>query len=293
MNKPIRVLLIHRDSDVYRHLTGWWSYPVDEFTWTTLKVKPSNFVIDLAQLDKPDLIVLDDWIFGEIKNKPAPLAYVTVDSARSKAQHQRNMEQAKQADLILVDSDRLEAFADTGKPVKRFAYAVNERLFFPHEKVYDVAFLCWPTDERRIVQRACGEICRKHGWVYFTGTYDWNDYARFLASAKVVVHIPHVKDARSWRVFDVMASRGALLTMPLPDVSGDGLISGTHYREYYNTESLERELETLLTYGSWEDVAEAGYKHVIKNHTWKVRAAQLRETLTEVFKHDLEHMALW
>jgi spore maturation protein CgeB len=170
---------------------------------------------------------------------------------------------------------------------------VNEHLFMPREKVYDVAFLCWPTDERREVQKACGEICRKHGWVFFTGTYDWNDYARFLSSSKVVVHMPHVKNARSWRVFDVMASRGALLTMPLPDVSGDGLINGTHYREYINTDTLERELISLLDYGAWKIVGEAGYDHVIKNHTWRTRSAQLRETLREVFKHDESKMALW
>lgn len=284
MIEPIKVLLIHRDNDTYRHLTGWWSYSVPEFTWNTLKVKPVGFVIDMKLAPKADLIVLDDWIFGKLKNLNTPLAYCTVDSARSIAQLDRNRKQAEGASLILVDSAPLDSFNGLGIPVRRFAYAVNESLFIPREKVYDVAFLCWPTDERRVVQKACQEICNKHHWSFVTGTYDWDHYARFLSSAKVVVHFPHVKDARSWRVFDTMASRGALLTMPLPDVSGDGLIRGTHYREYNNTESLERELLALLDFGAWKIIGEAGYDHVMKWHTWQVRSAQLRDTLREVFQ---------
>jgi spore maturation protein CgeB len=105
--------------------------------------------------------------------------------------------------------------------------------------------------------------------------------------------MPHVKLGRSWRVFDVMASRGALLTMPLPDVSGDGLNAGEHYREYVNTETLERELVYLLDGGHWSRIGMLGYQHVIANHTWSIRAAQLRETLREVFRHDAKKMALW
>jgi spore maturation protein CgeB len=85
-------------------------------------------------------------------------------------------------------------------------------------------------------------------------------------------------------VFDVMASRGCLLTSPLPIISGDGLNPSTHYREYMNDEQLERELVKLLDGGEWEPIAEAGYQHILAHHTWRIRAAQLRGTLTEVFK---------
>lgn len=282
---PLNVLLVHRDSDVYRHLTGWWSYPVDEFQWTALKVTRNNFIVDMQTIDpSPDLVVLDDWIWGQFKNLKTPLAYVIVDSARSLAQLERNREQARFADLLLIDSDDLDKFRSWGKPARRFAYAVNEQLYMPREKTYDVAFLCWLTDERRIVQNACREICARRGWSFVTndhGAYDWPDYARFLSSAKVVVHMPHVKAARSWRVFDVMASRGALLTLPLPDVSGDGLISGTHYRTYNNMKSLESELTYLLEDGRWQAIGLAGWNHIMANHTWRIRAKQLRETLHE------------
>lgn len=285
IDRPLNILLVHRESHVYRHLTGWWSYPVPEFQWTTLKVKPEWFEVDLQYAPKNiDLIVLDDWIFGQFRNKHIPLAYVTVDSARSDAQLSRNRNQAAQADLILVDSDRLEHFAGMDKPVRRFAYAVNESLFYPHEKEFDVAFLCWPTPERREVAKWCDAICKKHGWLFATGTYDWPDYARFLSMAKVVVHKAHVVAARSWRVFDVMASRGCLLSTPLPIVSGDGIENGKHYRTYTDAASLEHELVDLLDGDKWQAIAQAGYEHVMAYHTWRTRATQLRATLDEALK---------
>jgi glycosyltransferase involved in cell wall biosynthesis len=290
---PIKVLLVHRDSDIYRRLTGWWSYGVPEFQWTTLKVPRDGFSVDMRQYTRGiDLVVLDDWVFGTLNNLHIPLAYVIVDSMRSAEQLRRNYDQAKQADLILVDSDKLSAFSGLGKAVQRFAYAVNEHLFYPREKVYDVAFLCWPTDERRMVQEWCRDICARHHWCFITGTYDWNDYARFISSSKVVVHKPHVPQGRSWRVFDVMAARGCLLSEMLPDVSGDGLRRGEHYHEYRDRESLEAALESLLDGDFWKPIAEAGYQHVMQNHTWRIRAEQLRGMLTDIFKHDAEKMML-
>lgn len=212
------------------------------------------------------------------------MAYVTVDSPRSQAQLDRNRAQAKDASLILVDSDKLESFDGLGKQARRFAHAVNDHLFIPREKVYDVAFLCWPTDDRRMVQRWCADICRQHGWTFVTGTYDWDHYARFLSSAKVVVHRAHVVNGRSWRVFDVMASRGCLLSSPLPEVSGDGLVSGEHYREYTSRETLEWQLIDLISNRGWESIADEGYRHVMAHHTWRKRAAELRQTVDEVFK---------
>jgi hypothetical protein len=281
---PKRVLLIHRHNDNYRRLTGWWSYPVPEFIWDDRPVNPDNFTLNLArEAGRYDLAVLDDWTFGTVNHPTMPLAYVVVDSARSDAQFNRNLQQAQQADLVLIDSDDLAKFS--GRTVRRFAYAVNERLFRPHEKLYDVAFLCWPTPERRIIQAACQEICDRRGWSFLTGTYaQAEEYARAIGSAKIVVHMAHVKAARSWRVFDVMASQGCLLTSPLPIVSGDGITAGVHYHEYVNVDDLEPMIESLLAGNAWESAAHNGYEHVMTNHTWRKRAAQLHQTLAEVFK---------
>ncbi len=279
-----RVLLIHRHNDNYRRLTGWWSYPVPEFTWEERCVNPDNFTLDLSrEAGRYDLAVLDDFAFGTVNHPTIPLAYVVVDSARSDARLKRNLAQAQQADLVLVDSDDLAKFS--GHKTRRFAYAVNEQLFRPHEKLYDVAFICWPTPERREVQAACQELCDRRGWSCLTGTWTQaEDYARAIGSATIVVHSSHIKAARSWRVFDVMASRGCLLSSPLPIVSGDGITSGVHYHEYQSTSDLEPMIENLLAGNTWESAAHNGYEHVLSNHTWQRRATQLQQILTEAFK---------
>ena len=280
-----RVLLIHRDNDNYRNLTGWWSYPVPEFTWTSRRVK-DGFKIDLTGTERDyDLVVLDDWIFGAIDNCNLPLAYVTVDSARSDEQLRKNIEQSRHADVILVDSDRLDKFTRRGSPVRRFAYAVNEHLYYPREKEYDVAFLCWPTTERRKIQSQCEWICKKYNWRFLSGTWsNYQDYARAIGSAKIVIHKSHVEQARSWRVFDVMASRGCLLTNPIPEVSGDMLETNKHYRVYNGEKSLEREICDLMDGEKWQEIAETGYNHVMANHVWSVRSKQLYDQLAEMFK---------
>ena len=278
--KPLRVLLIHRDNDNYRNLTGWWSYPVPEFTWQAARVPAINFSVKVdPQLF--DLIVLDDWIFGNVEANHVPLAYVVVDSARSDEQLARNLRQAKHANLILVDSDDLAKF-NIGRPARRFAYAVNERLYHPCPKTHDVAFLCWPTQPRREVQERAAQICARHGWSFLTGTYaNFQDYAAAIGSARVVIHKAHVERARSWRVFDVMASRGCLLSSPLPTVDGDGIEKGVHYAEYANPDALEGKLERLLTGNAWAEMAETGYQHVVAHHTWAIRAKDLRELLAK------------
>lgn len=87
--KPLRVLLIHRDNCNYRNLTGWWSYPVPEFTWSTAKVQPANFEVTVKRGDC-DLIILDDWVFGRVNHDGVLMAYVVVDSMRSESQLSRN-----------------------------------------------------------------------------------------------------------------------------------------------------------------------------------------------------------
>lgn len=276
--KPLNVTLIHRDRDGYRKLCGWWSYPVPEFTWTPVKV--GNVGFHAAPKPGADLIALEDWIFGNVAKQGIPMAYWVIDSGRSSAQLERNRRQAMQADLILVDSDRLENFSGMGVPARRCAYAVNEQLYKPVEKDIDVAFLCWPTPERRAIQFAAERICKAHGWSFLTGTFDQLVYAEQLARAKIVVHFQHVKNSRSWRLFDVMATRGCILSSVIPLIDGDGIKPGVHYAEYRDEADLESRLIELMG-GEWVHIAETGYNHVMKYHTWETRAAELRALLSQ------------
>ena len=242
-----------------------------------------NGFIATPNIQGVDLIVLDDWIWGKVFKGGKPLAYVTVDSARSDEQLAKNLTQARQADLVLVDSDRLEKYYSLSQPVKRFAYAVNENLYRPHHKNFDVAFLCWPTPERRVVRNRLEEICERRGWSLLANTYqDPLDYADALGLAKVVVHKAHVEQARTWRVFDVMATKSCLLTNPIPLIDGDGIHPNEHYAEYYDGEDLEYKLDALLNTNQWEAMAETGYNYVIEHHTWTARAKELRQMLHEV-----------
>src|SRR3990167_4201062 len=113
---PIRVLLIRRHNNHYRHLTGWWSYPIDQFVWAERAVDDQGFRLDVREIERAyDLIVLDDWTFGRLSNRTIPLAYVVVDSARSVEQLRRNVLQGSQSDLLLIDSDDLDKFRGLGK----------------------------------------------------------------------------------------------------------------------------------------------------------------------------------
>ena len=277
--KPLNVVLIHRDNDAYRYLCGWWSYPVPEFTWNVLKVQPSGFVAT-PNIQGVDLIMLEDWIFGKIYKGGRPMVYWIIDSARSDEQLAKNVQQARQADLVLIDSDRTEKFYQLTQPVRRMAYAVNEQVYHPHAKHYDVAFLCWPTPERRKMHDMVHEICERRGWSLLSGTYDNRSYADALGLSRVVVHKSHVEQARSWRVFDVMATKSCLLTNPIPLIDGDGIRPNEHYAEYYDAEDLEYKLEALVS-GGWEPMAETGYQHVMAHHTWATRAKELRQMIFE------------
>ena len=277
---PLRVLIIHRDNDHYRQLSGWWSSPVPEFIWQTKAVKANDFTLNLKGAERDfDLVVMDDWIFGEVRNRSIPLAYVVVDSARSMAQLGRNLRQAKYADLLLIDSDEPGKFKTVPtKPVRRFAHAVQTDLFYPQEKKHDVGFLCWPTPEREEVREHLAKFCRAKGYSFITGKWPESEkYAEAIRSARLVVHKAHVEQARSWRVFDVMASAGCLLTTPLPEVSGDGIRGAEHYWTYRNLQELESQIETLLADSYWQETARRGHEHIMTHHTWPVRAAELRQ----------------
>lgn len=282
----LRVLLVHRNSDNYRQLSGWWSHPVPEFTWDVCRVPPVDFTLSLlGYKSKYDLVVVDDWIFGHVIYKELPIAYVVVDSARSDLQLQRNKMQARsmEADIILLDSDSSSKFKDLGTPVMRFAHCVNRDMFKPIEKTHDVAFLCWSTPPRVIVREHLRAFCLKQGYTFLNGTYNNPvDYAQALCSARIVVHMAHVQEGRSWRLFDVMAARGCLLSDHKVSVSGDGLVANEHYVAWHSVEELEGKVDALMHLPTWrEGIVQAGYEIVQECHTWGVRAKQLRLELNK------------
>lgn len=290
--KALRILLVCRDSVRSREgrMVGAWSYPVPEFTWDTYCV-PKTFTLDLAAFDgQYDLVMHEDtkaWGAFEGNRRKLPVCYIVRDSTLSDDHYENRVKQSRnQADLVLVDWDRLERFACTHKPVRRFSHCANERLFHPiEEKTVDVAFhaAVKRCHEREVLREWLGEVCRERGWSYASGIRVGHEYPKALAAAKIVINLERTPTTRAHRVFDALACRSCLLTSPEPEVSGEHRVAGEHYLEFKDTAEIPDILARLLNTGEWRDYADAGYELVMRRHTWAVRAKELYRTLLEVF----------
>lgn len=273
---------------------GYWSYPVEEFTWEHFTLgDPFIYNIKVFQRKGFDIVFHEDGgNYGTYTQKGTlPLVYLAIDSTLSDVHFERRLEQARQADLVLVDHDRLERFTKC-KQVRRLSYCVNDRVFQPTQhKVFDVAFHCsagsrrgMPGGETRTMIRGLlHDVCTENNWKYSSGALGLQEYAFTLASARVCVNWTRTEINRPHRVFDTMAARTCLVTNRLPEVSGEPRLAGMDYVEVDNPDQLTTMLETLLASGEYNTIAESGYKFVTENHTWAIRAKQLRKMLAEEF----------
>lgn len=279
--KPLRVALIVKNTPAAlaradRNM-GLFSYAVPEFEWEHFS-PGKGFTLDRAAFKRRgfDLVFHEDggnW--GEYDGGALPIVYYSIDSTLSEEFHFRpRFEQARKADLVLVDHDDLARFTPTGKPVKRLSYAVNDRLFSPHEKVIDVCFHCGGSEGRGGVRAALAAYCKARGLTYVSGAVDLQTYAAHMGAARVVVNVPRTPRNRPHRVYDALACGAALLTAPLPTVSGETLTAGQGYTVF--TDDLETQLDALLP--RWQEAAEPGRAWAARQ-TWTVRAKELREII--------------
>lgn len=293
---PLRVALVSFDRERARpgqRPYGWWSYPVPEFdvTWHPVSAMSSLGVGEFAGYD---IIVQEDYktrITWE--GSGIPRCYHAVDTTISEGRRQDRMKWGMGADLILVDQDRLERFEALGVPVRRFGYCVNDRLFCDYnlERDIDVGwYFRAPNKEqhpRRELHRWLQGFCEEHDYVYNggkrLGEVDGRPtYATYLNRSKVAMNLSVYPACRTHRVFDAMACGAALVTSPLPDVSEEVRTVGWHYLEFGDHDHLASLLDGLLQGGGWKDLGRSGQELVSAEHTWAVRASQLRETLGEV-----------
>ena len=72
-----------------------------------------------------------------------------------------------------------------------------------------------------------------------------------------------------------------MLTGELPQIPEDRLIEGMHYVVFEDGEELPLAFRILLDRQGWQKIAENGLRLVQQNHTWRVRAAELREMLSK------------
>ncbi len=300
--KPLRVALVHRKSTrtLEKRMVGWWAYEVPEFEVNHFPVRPPWFTLKRSQfVGEYDLIFYEDGkAQGQIVNDAdIPVVYHVVDSTLSEEHYDLRVSQAKlNADLVVVDWDRLERFEHLGLPVRRFGYCVNDKLFYDRglPRIYDVGFFVGKTKERGKLGRWLKEFCGANGLSFGAGIRAGEDYAKAMAQSKIVVNLNRNAETRSHRVFDAMACRSCVITSPLPEVSGEVRLAGVNYLEYQSLDMLGRLIKHLVgkqlanqPVGEaqyWQDYAGDGYELVREFHTWRVRAGELRRVLAETFE---------
>lgn len=313
---PLRVAIFHR-GDWYRYarVDGQFAYPVPEFTWTQHKLSKEG-PIDLRHIDV-DIIWLDEGkykdriLFTPSKGqRKIPIVYhslyATLDDQIYESRIQRAL---KTADLVLLDHDDIGRWErDTGLPVRRLAYSVDERYYCDRgvARDIDVGFYCVYAfnSERPALGEWLEGYCKQRGYVYLSthGENVGTKYADLLARTKVVVHINRTQRTRPPRIFDTAACRTAFLGNPLPEVSGEHWEPWVHYvpfnRPYSKVytpftkwgrltdkdcKEIATGLQWLLDEGHWKHIAERAHSYVLSCHTWAQRAKELRRILLDVF----------
>lgn len=280
----ITALVRARGFEHFRKKQGWFGYPVDGLNVSVKAVEPQQ-VVDAGKL-RGGFVVIEDWAWPELINRRKPVALIIVDSNTSPKRRGRYLAYAQRvADILLVDQDELGAFRVLGKPAYRFAYATNERVFYPTEgKPVDVAYHCASTVHAPVLHReALEHWVRENIAPKYRTTIGARipllEYIQRICDAKIVIHTPTHKQCRTHRVFDALAAGCCLLTAPLPSIDGDGFIPGKHYLVWHNYAELQMLIDDMMRGDAWRAVAEAGRAFVLEHHTWATRARRLIEIL--------------
>jgi hypothetical protein len=286
--KPLRVALLHYDNPrQFDRAVGIWSYDVPEFEVTHYGMQPFFRIRRSDFAGKHDIIIREDHrCYGILAHdSKIPLCYYVVDSPASDDHYQKRRQVAALGhDLILVEQDRLERFEKLKAKVYRCGYCVNDRFYRDYglEKTVDVSMFYRPiSPERGKLDRWLKEFCTKRNYVYERGKRMGESYPKGFNRSKISINLGYNPNCRPHRVFDVMACRGCLVTNPLPDVSGEIREAGTHYLEFENYDHLGQIIDDLLASGRWREISDAAYKLVQERHTWRVRAGELRQILSE------------
>jgi glycosyltransferase involved in cell wall biosynthesis len=291
--KPLRVALCTKAISPVRferdgRNVGIFSYAVPEFEWEHVAVHKWQDIDTRALAEQGfDLAFHEDGAWAHYPDRALPVVYYVVDSTLSEDHYRERLEQAQDADLVLVDHDRLERFAAAEKPLRQLPHCVNDRVFRDRglERTADVAShmnVGGPCGDGRLeVGTRLEAWCGAMGYTYRGGTMGVEEYARSFNAARVSVNWPRTPINRSHRVLDAMACRTCLVTGAVPDVPGEERVAGRDCVPVDSYEEFFLAISELLESGAWREIADSGWRCVREHHTWSVRARQLRQILHE------------
>lgn len=315
--KPLHVALVHRGSAYrYTRVDGQFAYEVPEFTWSHVAVEKDFHDLDLGTFAGDfDLVWLDPGKYAhrnlfapKRRRHQVPVVYWSLYPTLSDGHYHTEFDRAQlNADLVLLDHDDLRRWQGVGCPARRLAYSVNEHYYRDRgeERDIDVNFCCFTgySYERQALDGWLRAHCERRGWTYTSGSgYDGDRYARLMARSKVMVHLLRTPSTRPPRIFDTAASGTALLSNPMPSVSGEYWQPGTQYGVFLEPHSeriadtarpQQRELDDraceelaaglawMLTGDRWRAAAENAKSYVLSCHTWQHRATELRQIIKE------------
>lgn len=288
---PLRVALVHRDHPRHaeRRMVGMWAYDVPQLDVTHIAI-PKIAELDRSDFDEFDVVFWEDartlvtWT-GE---STTPLVYYVGDSTLTHGHFEHRYMQSRQADLIMVDWDGLDRFAHDNVPVLRLPYCVNDRMFIPRKKTVDVGFYASTTGERSELHDWLKSFCEQRGYSFSGGRREANEYVEAIASTRANVNLNRNPETRAHRCYDVMCCASALVTSPMPPVSGEEWIAGLHYWDWRTLGQLETLLDWLIGEGHWEATAARAKWHA-EQHTWAKRAEQLHALLTTFLQERTRH----
>jgi len=267
-----------------RQKLGWFSYPVPEFEWTFYPVDPGTAVSKKYLAQRHQIVIAEDWTWCSFVNDASiPIVGIIVDSNTSDRRLTLYRDWAQQCDVLLLDQDKPASFNGVKKPIYHWSYGVNEHVFYPRQKVTDIAYHVAHTQVRDVMQPLLVDFAVRRGYSITRGIHPLAKYAELLGQARIVVHHSTAPQCRSHRFFDALAGQSCLLTDKVTLPPEDGWVPGQHFVEYENMDHLYGLIKGLLSSGKWEEVAQAGYEFVKNSHTWKQRAAELSAILIKEY----------
>lgn len=279
---------------------GYFSYAVDDlFTWEHI-TPGKNFTINWKDYKNQnfDLVFHEDYPYGNIIGLDVPYVFLSIDSTLSDEHYKARFEQARRADLVLVDHDNVNRFFNVNHKTIQFPYCVNDKIFFRYEieddRTNDIAYHCSSSahagiEQRKHIRQLLHDLSQKHHWSYRSGILEIHHYAESFRTSKIVVNQTRTPANRPHRIFDAMACGAMVLSSPLPNANQDGLFYGLDYETYFDDLDLELKLSGNLIQKNLNDkyyysvIANNGYNKVVQNHIWSIRAKQLREIINKEF----------